>query len=398
MILFRNRKERASSLTGPFALVSITYFMSACAIISYAAVYLQELGFDNFTLGVIIAVSSILASLLGPALASYLDRRPEMGTASMNYPLFAGMFCTLAILMLRAERDLFTAVVFVLLWVFSMSVYSVNMRFCGDAARMGMSLNYGIARGLGSCMFIIPCVVLGQVFTRRSPRLMPFVAVFFVLLQTGANLLIGRTLKGRAAVLKGREEKGDSLLRFLRNEPRFALLLLGNVLIFFAFQCEETFRINLVRNVGGDAGTMGVLTGYTAALEIPALFAYSLLRRRWRSSTLLRASYLFFSLKALALAIASSVTGLYLANLLQPVSYALYCSAIVDYVLKTIPGKNSTKAQSLAYTVCVVANVLASVILGRLFDVCTVRTTMFICFAVSAAGTVLSIAAVKRTD
>lgn len=391
--------KKTSSLTFPFSLVQFAYWIGTCGVLGYAAVYLQALGFDNFTLGVVLALGSVLAALLGPALASYLDRHPSMPTASMNYPVFGLELLLAVILLLHAEMDFLTAAVYTLLIAVCESSNSVNMRFCGDAVNAEMTLNFGIARGIGSFGYIIPTVCLGILFRKLSPRVLPWAIILFLLMQIGANAVIGRSLRERVSRQPERtREKGDSMWVFLRSEPRFALLLVGSVLLFFGYESYAKFTINVVRNVGGDTGTMGILTGFTAAIEIPVLCCYFLLRRRWSASSLLRVSFLGFSLKALAIAAAATVPQLFLANSVQVVAYALYCSPVVEYVASVIPGRNSAKAQSMAFTATVVGAVLASLISGRLFDICTVKTTLVICFLVTVAGSAIACAGVKPTD
>lgn len=389
------------SLTASFSFVQFAYWIAYCGICSYAVIYLQELGFDNFSFGIVMALGNVFAALLGPLLASYLDRHPSKPTAGLNFPVYILELLLVGLLFIHAEHDLLTAVIYTLLITVEVAVYSVILRFCSDSDRAEIGMNFGVGRAFGSFGYILPTVFLGWLFTKISPVYLPCFLLAFVLLQILANWVIGRQLKNcrmRERVGKEKEEKGDSLITFLRNEPRFALLLLGSILIFFGYETYGKFTINIVRNVGGDTATMGVLTGYTAAIEIPVLCAYFLLRRKWKSSKLLRFSYLFFSIRAFLVAIAASVPQLYLAVTLQIPSYALYVSASVDYISEVIPAKNAGKAQSLAFTSSVLSVVLGSVISGKLFDIASVRLTMFICFVASVLGTVLAGAGVKLTE
>ena len=305
--------KKIPSLTFPFSLVQFSYWIGCCGILGYAVVYLQTLGFDNFTLGIVIALGNVLAALLGPALASYLDRHPAMPTARMNYPVFGAELLLAAVLLLHAEKDLFTASVYTLLIGVSVAANSVNMRFCADAVNAEMSLDFGIARGIGSFGYILPTVGLGILFRKVSPTTLPWALLLFILMQFAANAYIGSRLKDRVSRRESEErEKGDPLPVFLKSEPRFALMLLGIVLIFFCYETYAKFTINVVRNAGGDTGTMGLLTGFTAVIEIPTLLCYWLLRKRWKSSSLLKVSFIFFSMKsAIALFCITPRTSLY---------------------------------------------------------------------------------------
>ncbi len=388
------------SLTASFSFVQLAYWIAYCGICSYAVIYLQELGFDNFTFGIVMALGNVCAAFLGPVLASYLDGHPSKPTAGLILPVLILELLLVGVLFIHAEHDLITAVIYTVLITLEVAVYSVILRFCSDSDRAEIGMNFGVGRSFGSFGYILPTVFLGWLFTKISPVYLPYFLLAFILLQMLANWVIGRQLKNCEMREKTarKEEKGDSLITFLRNEPRFALLLLGSIFIFFAYETYSKFTINIVRNVGGDTATMGVLTGYTAAIEIPVLCAYFLLRRKWKASKLLRFSFLFFSVRAFFVAIARTVPQLYFAVSLQIPSYALHVSASVDYISEVIPAKNAGKAQSLAFTSSVVSVVLGSVISGKLFDITSVRLTMFICFVASVLGTVLAGAGVKPTE
>ena len=77
------------------------------------------------------------------------------------------------------------------------------------------------------------------------------------------------------------------------------------------------------------------------------------------------------------------------AFILQAPSYALYMAAIVPFVKETIDFQDSAKAQSLAFTTTTLGGMLASLIGGQLYDCLSVTLTLWIAFAVGAAGAVV---------
>ncbi len=86
---------------------------------------------------------------------------------------------------------------------------------------------------------------------------------------------------------------------------------------------------------------------------------------------------------------------LFAAFVLQAPSYALYTSAVVPYVERTIAYEDSAKAQSLAFTMTTVGSVMASVIAGRLYDVMPPASVLWISAAVCAVGTATAVIGVK---
>ena len=98
---------------------------------------------------------------------------------------------------------------------------------------------------------------------------------------------------------------------------------------------------------------------------------------------------MFFALKALAIALAGSMTGLYAAHLLQIFSFALFTPTMVRYVNLHISGADSAKGQSLAYSMSTLGSVFASFLGGLLFDSISIPAVLFIGAAVSVLGALL---------
>ena len=104
-----------------------------------------------------------------------------------------------------------------------------------------------------------------------------------------------------------------------------------------------------------------------------------------------------FTLKAAAVAAAGSVTALGAVLVLQAPSFGLYTGAIVLYADEIIAHEDSAKAQSLAFTVTMIANMLASVVAGRQLDVLSVSAVLWIACALCAAGSAVACLGVRNT-
>lgn len=173
---------------------------------------------------------------------------------------------------------------------------------------------------------------------------------------------------------------------FLRENPRFCLLLAGMALLFFSHNTTSTFLINFVEHAGGGTETLGYLTAFLTALEVPTMLFFSRIFRRRSCAAVLRFSFIFFALKTAAIAAAPNIPLLFAAEALQALSYALYAPAIVAYVTLIVPYDDAAKGQSLAFSMTTMGGVLASLISGRLLDVLSAPATTWIAAAVCAVG------------
>ncbi len=389
---------RKDSLTLPYSLVQATVCMCFCVAISFSATHMQEMGFSNTELGIVIAAGNLFGSLLGPALASLSEKNPRFETAALNLPLFALRALFLFGLIFIPRHTLATAVIYAVYIAVTIAVNSLNLKFCVDAELRGLPLDFGIARGIGSLAYVFLSSVLG-IFTQRfTTTILPYVGLAMLLLQVAANSWMGRALNRKSApVLAMPLEQPVSLLRFFRKEPRFSVLMLGLLLIFFFHSTGATFMINLIQNVGGNAETLGYLGVIQALSEIPVML-FSRLVKGKRVSALLSFSFVMFLAKGLSITFAPNIPLLFAAHTLQSVSFAVYTCAVVPYINTVIAPQDAAKAQSMGFSVTTLAAVLASLISGRLFDICSVRTTMLIVTTVCAVGVVISLAGVKRTE
>ena len=393
----RNGNERPA-LTGAFGLVQASFWMSLCVTVSFAAVHLQALGFSNTELGLVMAIGNVLGSLLGPLLTAAAEKSRRRTTADYTLPLFAVRAALLIGLLFLAERNLLSAAVYVLYIAVSMPVNSLNLKFCVDAEQRGLLLDYGIARSAGSLAYVLLSVLLGILVERLDHRVLVWAGLLVLALQLASNELIRRRL--RAPLLPQSAEtkrKPLSLPAFLRKEPRFALFLLGSILLYFSHNAITNFMINIVRNLGGSEETMGYINAFMAVVEIPVMLLFSRFAKGRRVSLLLQISVGAFLAKGLAFALTPNIPLLFGANLLQAPAFALYTCAVVPYISEVIPQENAAKAQSLAFSVTTLGAVGASLAAGWLFDHTSVMTTLLICAAVCAASVAICVPSIKKT-
>ena len=388
--------KQRSSLTAQYSAVQGAFWMGFCVTISFAAVYLQGLGYSNASLGLILAVGNLLGALLGPEVSARIDRSERLSAWGFVWPWLLIEAAILIVLIAVPVKGAVTSVAFALYVAFSVSLNSINLKLFVDCVHGGQGVDYGVARGMGSASYVLVSLVLGVLVKRFGVRVLPWAGLTMVALQALTHLILRRGY-APAAVRGGQSEpRGRTMLAFLGDNRRFTVLLIGAALIFFGHNTCTNFLINVTRHVGGDEGTLGVLNGFMAAVEIPVMLFFGRIRGGRKSVTLLRLSLLFFALKALVFPLASSVPTLFGALVLQAPSFALYTAVIVDYVAETVPFEDSAKAQSLAYSMTTVGAVLASLIAGRLYDLLTVPQTLWVGAAATAAGVILAMLGTKE--
>ena len=68
----RLKGKPATNLTPAFALEQAPFWATYCVAVSFAAVYLQALGYSNRQLGLILAAGCLLSALAGPLISAWI--------------------------------------------------------------------------------------------------------------------------------------------------------------------------------------------------------------------------------------------------------------------------------------------------------------------------------------
>ena len=388
---------KTKNLTVPYALLQAAFWMSVCVAIGFAAVYLQTLGYSNTQLGAILAVGNTLGAALGPALSARIDADRRFSAAGFVPPVLAVEAAALLLLALFPVKGMVTTLAFTVFLAFCLSVNSLILKLYVDAEHSGTALSFSTARGIGSLAYVLASAALGPLVVRAGVRVLPLTGLGLCAAQFFFTRRIARVLR-EAETAGVRTARGSSMREFLQKYPGFCVVLLGMVFVFFSHNVLCNFMINVTRNVGGGTEVMGWINAFMAATEIPVMLLFPRVRGRRSSFFFLRIACLFFTLKIVAIALASSVPALFAASLLQGPSFGLYAACAVDYVGDVVPFEDSAKAQSLFFTMTTVGSVFASLIAGRLYDVAGVSVTLWVGAAVCAVGMFIALLGLRRNE
>lgn len=382
--------EKKKSIGAAYALLQGFYWMGLGTAVGYCAVYLQGRGYSNSQLGLVMALGFIVSLLLSPALASLVDGAKRVGVFHVSWTLLLVQALALLCLILLPGQNAAVSALYMLYIAACICGNPMLTQLSIDLNRCGKPVNYAAARGFGSIFYALGVLFLGVLAGRFGSFVLPYAGMTFLLLQAAA--LAALSFSGVRPALPaagGEKAAAVSLGRFIRENRRFCVLLLGTALIYFTHNLTNNYLINVVRQVGGNTGSMGALGCFMAVLEFPVMLLYNRLTHRFRCGHVLRLSVVFFALKALAIALAGSMAGLYAAHLLQIFSFALFTPTMVRYVNLHISGADSAKGQSLAYNMSTLGAVFASFLGGLLFDSISVPAVLLIGAAVSALGALL---------
>lgn len=378
-----------------YAAVHGFYWAAFCSLLGFTAVFLLDKGFTNLEIGIVIAVSNVAAVFLQPLVAGMADRNAGLSVRKIiGYG--TGILVLAAAGLILANRAFVLSAV---LMAIAVIVITVMQPFINTMAvqmeEKGVHVNFGLCRACGSLSYAFVSAVLGMLLKSSSVVIIPAAAAALTLLLfisttalTAFAMEAGNGEEERKAGEKGQPVKAQGLLSFLLSHKRFLLFLIGISFIFYFHVISCNYLIQIVLNVGGDSGDMGMASAVSAVVELPAMILFSGLVKRFGCRSLLRVSGLFFVIKSILFFTAQSVGMIYAAQLLQAGGYAIFIPASVYYVGRLLDKADMMKGQSLVTTAVTLGGVFSSIIGGRLLDRYGVRTTLFTCVALTVIGAV----------
>lgn len=390
-----DKMKQAKGLNALYSAVQGIYWMSYCASVTFAVIFLVAHGSNNTEAGFVLSTGCLLGALLGVLLGALIDRHPGCTVPKLFPCLMIGQALTLALMLILQPHGVVLGVIYSLYMACFIAVGALDLKLYGDLSS-NSNINYGLARGMGSLAYVIASVALGMFVKHFSANILLYAGIVICIGEAIIHWIIFQRIP--AASTKPVTERGTTLIRFLKGNRGYCLLLLGTVLLFVPHSLQASFLINIVRAVGGNEADMGLVDGFTAAVEIPVMLLYAVLAQRLKHSRLLRISLVMLTFKVLAMAAAKSIGGLYAASLLQMPSYALYIVAVVPYAAMVTDSRDFAKAQSLINAMPTVGSVISGLIGGRLLDILPVSQVLYAAAVLSLLGTVLALLGTRKAS
>jgi MFS transporter, PPP family, 3-phenylpropionic acid transporter len=201
---------------------------------------------------------------------------------------------------------------------------------------------YGRVRAWGSIAFIGASIGVGLLLDRTGPRGLFLVMVPAVLLTAvAAYVLLG---EGRRADL--RTPWSLSQLGFLR-ERRLGLFFVGCVMLWATTAAISTFLSVRIADLGGSSQLVGYAWALGAAVEVPIMFSFPVLVRRFGAERLLVTAALVYVVRSTCFAVTTDPVILVALTPLSGVGFALFQVGVVTYVARSAPPGVRATAQAL---------------------------------------------------
>ena len=414
MLLIRNymmiSNEKAGKvLTIKFALLQGSYWMSFCAIYNFATVYLLSRSFTSKEVGVMLAAINIIAAVLQPLVANFADQTQRISLKNL-VTLFVLVILSIAFVLPAASNLLLaTGILFFLICTLMVTIQplinSLGMEYMGK----GIHVDFGIARSMGSLSYAVTSFVLGNLIEKNGTGILPYsyIIIFALVLIFTYTYRLSKPLpnpmpnqsKNIASASIGMEEvglemasdsEGSGFSAYFRKYRRFGFYLIGLVFLFTCFNLINIYMIKIIENVGGNKADLGTAIALAAILELPVMFFFSKLLKRFNNTTLLRISVVVLTLKAIATLFAKSIGMIYFAQAFQLLSYAIFIPASIHYVSQVMDVKDRIKGQAFTSVTMTLGGVTGSLLGGWLLGATSIYNMLLLGTLLSLVGSVIA--------
>ena len=314
----------------PFAGIYFFYYAGYCVFSSYAVMYLTQLGCSASLCGVLTSLT-LCANLAMEPVGGYIT---DTFLPTKHYLMLCigaiGALC-LACTALAAYSG-FTLAAIVLIAGLANPFTQLMDAWVNCSRELDGSLVYSRVRSAGSVGFALTSAAAGLFIQRFGwggyfvLQALLFGAMLPFLFRLPAIRLGNRMQTHRADHLSVAGAFATAL-----KSPRFRFGLLLGTLYWCSHRPVGSYLSLIVTQRQGGSEVFGLVCAAGSVMESLALLALSLLSRKWSLHRRMGAALAANLLRPAILALLPGIWPLYLGQICQSFSFAIYYAAIVDY-------------------------------------------------------------------
>ncbi len=337
-------------------------FASIGTVAPFFAVWLDSLGIDTTTIGIIAAAPSVLMVFTTVFIGRWADGLTQRRTAII--------VCNVLILLLQMVLFVPSGP-WLILVVWSLSGILMHaMVPVTDAEALSVttrrSSDFARVRVFGSIGFIIAVAVSGVVYEKLG--MVAFVPV--VLLGNAVRLWLSTALPGgESPRLAPQRDAGSAGSGSALRSPLVVLTIIAAALIQASHAVVYTFGILLWTEHGLSETTGSLLIAIGVVAEVWLMWRFKSLTHQWSARACLLVAAALGVVRWGLLATAPPLPVVYIAQLLHAATFGLTYLATATFIARRVGEADAARGQGLAAIFTTAALAAATFIAGRFYDV-----------------------------
>lgn len=367
------------------------FWMLFCVSSGFISLYLQGRGLGNAAIGSVTAFFGILAAFFQPLLGGITDQSSRLTWRKMILILAIPylLICIAMPLIPGAWAGALFMGLLILLGNTIMPFINSTHFYYSHA---GEYVNFGVARGIGSGLYAFFALLIGFLVERFGIEMVPISGILIGVLFI---VVVSRMPPLKETIAEApRENKLQKV--FLLRYPSFTFMLLACLLMLTTHNIVNTYLLQIIQSLGGNSSQLGIALAIQAVVEVPVLFGFSKLLKRFRPSSLMLTAAIGFVLKALLYAMSSSVFMVYFIQLAQMISFALFVSASVFYTSEIMAKADQNTGQAYMTSMIAAGTVLGSLSGGWMLELSGMTTMLAVNVIIALVGVGFALISIKH--
>lgn len=328
--------------------IHIIFWCTYVVTWSYTAVYLEHYEYSNTVVGMVTGMGAIISVLLQPLLASFVKKSRRLTTRKIIIYLKLAAIVFSIGMCLEPVGKWTVALLFMILATIDVTIPAMLSTLAMEYVNSGNTMNYGVARGVGSVAYAAFSFILGYILKQVDIKwlallyavLSLFVIIFCVFLK---DPLEHRENVSQLTSGKGRHDQ----MGIMKKYPFLIYFLLGTVMLFMGHNMINMFLVRVIEKAGGASENLGMALAIAAILELPVMALFNKLVKRIKISKLLIFSATCFLAKCLLTFLSGNLATIYLAQVLQIGAFGLFTPASVYFINTAMDREDSSIGQAL---------------------------------------------------
>lgn len=343
------------------ALNGLFYFAWAWGC--YQTVYLQNNGMTSADIGILNAVSSVVAIFASTFWGMLSDKINSIKkTTLINFIMLAVTTAILPFLPAKATYATGMFIVYCAIITFARTpsftlMDNITVRNC-----MASGLSYGAVRSFGSLTYTVGSVIVSAA--------LPFVGVgntFWIsgLLLIPTILCLNACNDPKIVTTKAKTGPDKDSIKKLFSNYYYVTFLIFTMLYWIPRTSEYSFLTYFMEERGISLDSLGIIMAVRAVVEIPFLFFIAKIRRYIKLKYLIMVAATLIAVECLGLGLLAYDFGtLLFFSTFFGIGNGIFIGVISDYLFRLAPDEVKATAQSIYASVSAASSILGNLLGG----------------------------------
>ena len=364
------------------------YYASCAFMCGYGSYILVSIGYDSATVGIILSSACLLSFVVNPFIANLSDRSKKYNIFTIGNIIAWVSFFLCIYASFQSIVSIKTTISFILLRASVSVIEPFINSIPGKLEENGVEIKFGVGRSIGSLSYAIFSTIAGFL-TEIYPYQIVYVlniAAYIIAILT--YFFLKRSYNALPEAIEREKEETITYTEFVKRHSIFIALCVALVGIYVGYVMVDNLMILIIDNVNGTESEMGLILGIKALVEIPIIFFYDKLEKRFSNEVLLKVAAFGFAIKSLLMYLAKSTTLMFVAQVFQPFGLALMVPSFVSFINRIMDKKEAVRGQSLFVMAQILSTIIATLCGGKIASAYSVSAMLLFAFTVNIISSI----------